>query len=147
MSNIKNSIRDSAVARWTALGIVAFTMMAAYFFYDVMAPLKGMLESDLHWTSGDYGFFTGAYGWLNVFAFMLVFGGLILDKKGPRFTGLMFSSLMVVGALIKYYAISTPSLIDQTIMGRPATVMLASIGYAIFAVGSEVTGITVTKII
>lgn len=147
MSNIKNSIRDSAVARWTALGIVAFTMMAAYFFYDVMAPLKGMLESDLHWTSGDYGFFTGAYGWLNVFAFMLVFGGLILDKKGPRFTGLMFSSLMVVGALIKYYAISTPSLVDQTILGRPATVMLASIGYAIFAVGSEVTGITVTKII
>lgn len=147
MSTLKQSIRDSAVARWTALAIVAFTMMAAYFFNDVMAPLKSLLETDLNWTSSDYGFFTGAYGFLNVFAFMLVFGGLILDKRGIRFTGLFFSLLMVVGAVIKYWAVQDPALLETQFLGRTASVTWAAIGYAIFAVGAEVTGITVTKII
>lgn len=141
------SIRDSAVARWTALGIVAFTMLAAYFFADVMSPLKTMLEAEMNWDSSDYGFFTSAYGWFNVFLFMLLFGGYILDKKGIRFTGQFSAGLMVVGALIKYWGISSPALVGQHVFGISAPVFWASIGYAIFAVGCEVTGITVTKVI
>ena len=37
-------LSDKAWARWSALLIVAFTMMAAYYVNDVMAPLKSMLE-------------------------------------------------------------------------------------------------------
>ena len=66
-ATLKASIRDSKAARWGALGIVSFTMMAAYFFTDVMSPLKTMLETQNGWDSSDYGFFTSAYGWLNVF--------------------------------------------------------------------------------
>src|SRR5574344_2732443 len=93
------SIRNSAVARWTALGIVAFTMLAAYFFADVMSPLKTLLETEMHWDSSDYGFFTSAYGWFNVFLFMLLIGGYILEKKGIRFTGQFSAGLMVLGAV------------------------------------------------
>ena len=39
-----NKLNDNIVARWGALFIVAFTMMAAYYVNDVMAPLKSMLE-------------------------------------------------------------------------------------------------------
>ena len=53
------TLRDSAAMRWTALAVVAFTMMAAYYVNDIMAPLKSMLEEELHWTSGEFGFFTG----------------------------------------------------------------------------------------
>jgi len=147
MSEIRESIRNSAVARWSALGIVAFTMMAAYFFTDVMAPLKTMLETEMNWDSSDYGFFTSAYGWFNVFLFMLLFGGLILDKMGVRFTGLTSSAIMVAGAVIKYWAISSESLMGKELFGISAPVMWASIGFALYAVGAEVTGITVTKII
>ncbi|MDP4278327.1 MAG: MFS transporter [Bacteroidota bacterium] len=147
MAELNQSIRDSAVARWTALGIVSFTMMAAYFFTDVMSPLKTMLESELLWDSSDYGFFTSAYGWFNVFLFMLLFGGLILDKFGVRITGLGASVLMVIGAVIKYWGISSPVLVGHMLLGIKAPVMWASIGYAIFAVGCEVSGITVSKII
>lgn len=147
MTAIKESIRNSAAARWTALGVVAFTMLAAYFVTDVMSPLKTMLENEMMWDSSDYGFFTSAYGWFNVFLFMLLFGGLILDKMGVRFTGLASTSLMVIGAVIKYWGISSPALVGQELFGISAPVMWASIGYAIFAVGAEVSGITVTKII
>lgn len=141
------SIRNSAVARWTALGIVAFTMLAAYFFTDVMSPLKTLLETEKGWDSSDYGFFTSAYGWFNVFLFMLLLGGLILDKMGVRFTGQLSASLMIIGAVIKYWGISSDALVGKELFGISAPVMWASIGYAIYAIGAEVTGITVTKII
>jgi nitrate/nitrite transporter NarK len=48
---------------------------------------------------------------------------------------------------MKYWAVSTSSLDGQTILGVNSQVMVASIGFAIFAVGIEVAGITVSKII
>jgi MFS family permease len=144
---IKTTLRDSKAARWAALGIVSITMFAGYIFTDVMSPLKPMLESQLQWSSSDYGFFTSAYGWLNVFLLMLIFGGLILDKMGVRFTGVMSASIMVLGASIKYWAISSTFSPDSLILGIKSQVLLAAIGFTIFGVGVEVAGITVTKII
>jgi len=43
MEKIRETLRDSAVARWTALALVAFTMLTGYYLTDVMAPLKGLL--------------------------------------------------------------------------------------------------------
>jgi nitrate/nitrite transporter NarK len=147
METVTNTLRDSKVARWTALAVVAFTMLCGYYLTDVMAPLKPMLEKDLGWNSADYGFFTSAYGWFNVFLLMLIFGGIILDKMGVRFTGKMATIIMVIGTAIKYWAISTHSLDGSIILGWKAQVLVAGIGYAIFGVGVEVAGITVSKII
>jgi len=147
MTKIQNSIRNSTAAIWTALCIVSFTMMAAYFFTDVMSPMKTLLESQMGWDSSDYGFFTSAYGWFNVFFLMLILGGFILDKMGIRFTGIASAILMVVGAGVKYYAIATPALAQSLILGINGQVMIASLGFATFGVGCEVSGITVSKII
>jgi MFS family permease len=144
---VRNTLRDSKAARWTALLIVSFTMFAGYYMADAMAPLKGLLNNELTWTSTEYGFFTSAYGWFNVFLFFLIIGGIILDKLGVRFTGVMASSIMVLGAAIKYWAVSTHSLDGTIILGWKGQVMAAAFGYAIFGVGVEVAGITVSKII
>ncbi|WP_436413959.1 MFS transporter [Petrimonas sp.] len=147
VEKIQESLRNSKTARWTALFIVSFTMLCAYFLTDIMAPLAGLLEGQLGWTRSEYGTFTSAYGWFNVFLLMLIFGGIILDKVGVRITGLGATILMVVGTAIKYWAVSTNSLDGQTIVGINAQVFWASIGFATFAVGVEVAGITVSKII
>ena len=73
-------LNDSAAMRWGALAVVSFTMMAAYFVNDVVAPLKSMLEATLSWSSTEYGLYAGAYSFLNVFLLMLLWGGLILDR-------------------------------------------------------------------
>ncbi|MDY0200355.1 MAG: MFS transporter [Bacteroidales bacterium] len=151
MEKIRQTLRDSATARWAALFIVSFTMLCGYFLTDAMAPLKGLLEGQLSWNSTEYGFFTSAYGWFNVFLFMLIFGGIILDKMGVRFTGLGAAIIMVLGTLIKYWAVSTHTLDGQTWnilwFEVKAQVFMAGLGYAIFGVGVEVAGITVSKII
>jgi len=144
---IQKSLRDSKAARWTALAIVSVTMFCGYFFTDVMSPLKPMLEAQLGWTSTDYGTFTSAYGWFNVFFLMLILGGIILDKIGVRLTGLGSAGIMVIGAGLKFYAISTTFPEGAMIMGLKTQVALASLGFAIFGVGVEIAGITVTKII
>ena len=141
------TLSDKAWARWSALLIVAFTMMAAYYVNDVMAPLKSMLEGELHWTSGEFGFFTGAYSFLNVYLLMLIWGGLILDRFGIRFTGTLAAVLMVGGTLAEYYAITTMGGTAATVWGYKADVFVASAGYSVFGVGAEVAGITVSKII
>ena len=147
MTAITRKLNDSAAARWSALFIVAFTMMAAYYVNDVMAPLKGMLEGQLHWTSGEFGMFTGAYSFLNVFLLMLIWGGLILDKFGIRFTGILATVLMVGGTTVEYLAITTYGGTSEMFMGYKLDVFMASAGYSVFGVGAEVAGITVSKII
>lgn len=147
VDDIKRTLRDSKAARWTALLIVSFSMLCGYYVADIMSPLKPMIEQQLGWSSSEYGFFTGAYAWFNVFLAMLIFGGVILDKKGPRFAGVLGCVLMVVGCGAKYFAISTDSLRDVMMLGTKAQVLIASVGFAIFGVGIEICGITATKII
>lgn len=147
VDQIKKTLRDSAAARWSALFIVSFTMMCAYFLTDIMAPMAGLLEGQLGWTRAEYGTFTSSYGWFNVFLLMLILGGIILDKAGIRITGVGATLLMVLGTGIKYWAVSTSSLDGVTLLGLNAQVLWASIGFATFAVGVEVSGITVSKII
>lgn len=144
---IQKKLSDSKAARWTALAIVAFTMLCGYFLTDVMSPLKPMLEEELAWTSTDFGFFTSAYGWFNVFFLMLIFGGMILDKMGVRFTGMMSCILMLIGCAIKYAAVAGYIGTEGEILGFKSQVALAAFGYAIFGMGVEIAGITVSKVI
>lgn len=144
---LHQKLSESKVARWSVLAMVSFTMLCGYILTDVMSPLKPMLEEVLHWNSTEYGFFTSAYGWFNVFLFMLIIGGIILDKMGIRFTGIGACLLMIIGCAIKYYAISDFFSMEGEILGWKAQVMVAAIGYAIFGVGVESAGITVSKAI
>jgi len=149
--NVKKILSDSKAARWAAILLVSVTMFAGYFLADVMAPLQGMLENQLHWSSTDYGWYTGAYGWFNVFLFFLILGGMILDKLGARFAGMAAAIVMVGGAALKYWAITTHVFDGRTwhilFWTFPAQVWMAALGYAIFGVGLEVAGITASKII
>lgn len=149
---LQQMLSESKAARWTALIIVSFTMMFAYFFTDVMSPLEPMLtaakEADgvgLGWSADDYGFFSGSYGFFNVFLLMLFFGGIILDKFGIRFTGIMATGLMFGGALIKWYAVGNE--FEGEMFGYPMQVIIACLGFAIYGVGCEIAGITVSKVI
>lgn len=148
----KTLLSDNRAIRWTVLLIVSLTMMFGYFLNDAMAPLMTALQSDMGWTASDYGFFNSSYSWLNVFCLMLIFGGIILDKMGARFTGTFSCALMVVGAAIKYIAVQyVPGpLADPghiVLFGHHNQVIIACIGFAVFAMGYELCGITVSKVI
>ena len=152
MTSVK-SLRDSKSARWLVLILVSFTMMCMYYLTDAMAPLQERLQGNLSWSASDYGFFTSGYGWFNVFLLMLVFSGIILDKMGVRFTGVLSIGIMLIGGLIKYWAISGHvqgmvefSIGSWQILGPTAkSAVTAGFGFAIFGVGCEMFGIAANK--
>ena len=159
VEKLQQILSDSKGARWTALFIVAFTMMMGYFITDVMSPLEVLLTKPLAagglgWSSDDYGFFSGSYGLINVFLLMLFFGGIILDKMGIRFTGVLACALMVIGVCIKYFGVSHDFGGDSIYLNiiifkgnLPLSAAIASLGFSIFGMGCEICGITVSKII
>jgi len=149
---IKQTLRDSKKARWIALVILSFTMFAGYMFTEVISPLKPIMERTLAMNSSDFGFITSAYGLFNVFLMMLVIVGILLDKFGIRFSTISSALIMIIGGSIKYAAfkglIGSPDatlhipLIDVELTTQ---VFWAGFGFAIFGVGVEYAGITVSK--
>jgi len=147
-------LRESKAARWFALGLIAFTMLAAYFFVDMMAPLQSLLEKKYAWQPDTYGFFSGSEYMLNVLGF-LILSGIILDKMGIRFTGLTAAATMLIGGVIKYYGLTDYfnnggfgfDFFNSFWTSMPASAKVASIGFAIFGIGVEMAGITISKTI
>ena len=155
MTKTQKLLNDNGVARWTALVLIALMMFFAYMFVDVLSPLSTLLETSKGWSAETYGTFCSSEYFLNVFAFFLIFAGIILDKMGIRFTGILSGAVMVIGASIKLFAISewfTPDsglyqFLSSFWTSFPATAKLASVGFMIFGCGVEMAGVTVSKAI
>lgn len=154
MNQIRKTLKDSAVARWIALLLISSTMFFAYFFIDVVAPLQTMLETDYKWSPEVFGMLGGSEFFLNVFAGFLILSGIILDKMGIRFTLITAGLTMVIGAGLKYYALTAgfgetaiAGFLGSFITWVPASAKMAFVGFAIFGVGVEMAGITVSKTI
>ncbi|MCH5247837.1 MAG: MFS transporter [Muribaculaceae bacterium] len=150
---IKVYLNDKAWARWTALILVASMMFFAYMFVDVMSPLQSLIEVQRGWSPDAFGYYAGAEYILNVFGF-LILAGIILDKMGIRFTGTLSASVMLVGACIKFYAVSNwfqGSAFDIWLSSwwtaMPGSAKLAAVGFMIFGCGCEMAGVTVSKAI
>ena len=161
------SLRDKAWARWTALALLAFAMFCSYIFMDILSPIKDLLQSTRGWDSKAFGTMQGAETFLNVFIFFLIFAGIILDKLGVRFTALLSGAVMLVGAVINWYALTdafqdsglktwfTDNLnyipvfdelgISPFYKGMPASAKFSAIGFMIFGCGVEMAGITVSR--
>jgi len=147
---LKQSLRESTKARWAALILASLSIFGAYYFNYALSTIKPMLESILGWNSEDFGTYTSAYAWFNVFLFMLIFSGFILDKLGVRKTGIGATIVMFIGTALNYWAVKhefpADAVVNIPLLGQmPTQVLLSSLGFAIFGVGTEAIGITISK--
>jgi MFS family permease len=165
---IQKTLRDSAGMRWTALLLLALAMFCSYIFMDILSPIKDLMQDTRGWDSAAFGRMQGAEVFLNVYVFFLIFAGIILDKMGVRFTAVLSGAVMLVGGLIKWYAVSDAFLgtsLEQWFTnnlnwngdlpiigailpfcdGMPASAKLAACGFMIFGSGVEMAGITVSR--
>ena len=150
---VRKFLNDSPAARWTALILVALMMFFAYMFVDVMSPLQSLVEQQRGWTPDVFGTYAAAEYILNVCGFLIV-AGIIIDKMGVRFSGTLAASMMLLGACIKFVAVSDffqGSGVDRWLSSwwtaMPGSAKLASLGFMIFGCGCEMAGTTVSKII
>ncbi|HOO24648.1 MAG TPA: MFS transporter [Paludibacteraceae bacterium] len=164
---IQQVMRDVPAYRWTALLLLALAMFCSYIFMDILSPIKDLMQSTRGWDSTAFGTMQGSETFLNVFVFFLIFAGIILDKMGVRFTALLSGVVMLVGAIIKWYAVSSQFIgsevetwftnnlnyipvfdelgISPFYRGMPASAKVAAVGFMIFGCGVEMAGITVSR--
>ena len=147
--------------------MLALAMFCSYIFMDILSPIKDLMQSERGWDSLAFGTMQGAEVFLNVFVFFLIFAGIILDKMGVRFTAVLSGVVMLVGALVKWYAVSEAFMgsgletwftnnlnyipgfdelgVSPFYEGMPASAKLAACGFMIFGCGCEMAGITVSR--
>lgn len=162
-----STLRDNAAIRWIALLLLALAMFCSYIFMDILSPIKDLMQETRGWDSTAFGTMQGSETFLNVFVFFLIFAGIILDKMGVRFTAVLSGTVMLVGALIKWYAVDDAfvgssletwftnnlnyiPLFDEIGVSpfyreMPASAKLAAIGFMVFGCGVEMAGITVSR--
>ena len=164
----KLTLRDNPTMRWIALLLLALAMFCSYIFMDILSPIKDLMQDTRGWDSASFGRMQGAEVFLNVYVFFLIFAGIILDKMGVRFTAVLSGAVMLVGGLIKFYAVSESFMgtsmetwfnthlnwnvnipfigdILPFADGMPGSAKLAAIGFMIFGSGCEMAGITVSR--
>ena len=161
------TLRDNPAMRWTALLLLALAMFCSYIFMDILSPIKDLMQSTRGWDSTAFGTMQGAETFLNVFVFFLIFAGIILDKMGVRFTAVLSGTVMLIGGLIKYYAVTEAFMgsgveawfnnhlnyipvfqelgVAPFYEGMPASAKVAAVGFMIFGCGVEMAGITVSR--
>ena len=164
---IQKTLRDSAGMRWTALLLLALAMFCSYIFMDILSPIKDLMQETRGWDSTAFGTMQGSEVFLNVFVFFLIFAGIILDKMGVRFTAVLSGAVMLIGAIIKWYAVSESFIgsgletwftnnlnyiplfdelgVSPFYQGMPASAKFAACGFMIFGCGCEMAGITVSR--
>ena len=168
MNKVQQKVmRDIPAVRWTALLLLALAMFCSYIFMDILSPIKDLMQSTRGWDSTAFGTMQGSETFLNVFVFFLIFAGIILDKMGVRFTAVLSGAVMLVGAVIKYFAVTEAFIgsgletwftnhlnyipgfdelgISPFYRGMPASAKVAAIGFMIFGCGVEMAGITVSR--
>ena len=164
---VKKTLRDSAAMRWTALLLLALAMFCSYIFMDILSPIKDLMQETRGWDSTAFGTMQGSEVFLNVFVFFLIFAGIILDKMGVRFTAVLSGTVMLIGAIIKWYAVSDAFIgsgletwftnhlnyipgfdelgVSPFYLGMPASAKMAACGFMIFGCGCEMAGIMCSR--
>lgn len=162
---VQKKLNDSPFMRWTALVLLASAMFFGYIFMDILSPLQELLQVQRGWDPVAYGHYAGSETFLNVFVFFLIFAGIILDKMGVRFTAILSGSVMLLGALVNWYAVSNSFIgseaeafmndflnlpaswwnVTPFYDGMPASAKMSACGFMLFGCGVEMAGITVSR--
>jgi MFS family permease len=106
-------------SRWIALALAATANMAAYYSYDAIAPIAGMLHAR-GLNEAQIGLLNAVYSLPNIP--LALAGGVLIDRIGAGRAAALASALCLAGAVM-------------TAIGQPFALMV--IGRLVFGIGSE----------
>lgn len=113
--------------RWSVLVVISLAMFGNYYVYDAVSPIADLLKRQLAFSDKNIGTLNAIYSLPNVF--MVLIGGIIIDRIGVKRATMLFGVLCFVGAAI-------------TAMTGYLAVMAT--GRLIFGIGAESLIVSVT---
>ena len=122
--------QPSTLLRWTALLLVSLGMFGNYYIYDSISPLADLLKTQLAFSDSNIGMLNAIYSFPNII--MVLVGGLIIDRIGTRTSVIIFTTLIMLGALVT---------------ALTGNIWVMASGRLIFGLGAESMIVAVTTII
>jgi len=120
----------SVLIRWIALLLVSLGMFGNYYIYDSISPLADLLKVQLGFSDSNIGLLNAIYSFPNIV--MVLVGGLIIDRIGTRISVIIFTALIMLGAVIT---------------AMTGNIWLMASGRLIFGLGAESMIVAVTTVI
>jgi MFS family permease len=120
----------SSLYRWLVLFFISMAMFGNYYIYDSISPLADLLKAQLGFSDSNIGLLMAIYSIPNIF--MVLIGGIIIDKIGTKKSSILFSALCMIGAII------------TALKGNLA---LMATGRLIFGLGAESLIVAITTVI
>jgi MFS family permease len=116
--------------RWTVLVLISLAMFGNYYVYDSVSPLADVLKAQLGFSDANIGLLNAIYSIPNVF--MVLIGGLIIDRIGTRKATLLFGVLCFAGAaLTAVWGSLLPMAAGRLIFGLGAESLIVAVTTAI----------------
>ena len=116
--------------RWTVLVLISLAMFGNYYVYDSISPLADVLKAQLGFSDANIGLLNAIYSIPNVF--MVLIGGLIIDRIGTRKATLLFGVLCFAGAAITAaWGSLVPMAAGRLIFGLGAESLIVAVTTAI----------------
>ncbi len=116
--------------RWIVLVLISLAMFGNYYIYDSISPLADVLKSQLGYSDSNIGLLNAIYSIPNLF--MVVLGGIIIDRIGTRKGTFIFALLCLLGAAVT---------------ASSGTLEVMATGRLIFGLGAESLIVAVTTAI
>jgi MFS family permease len=129
---ISDSLRrpPSKFYRWAVLIFVSLAMFGNYYVYDCIAPIADLLAKQLGFTESNIGLLQAIYSIPNIF--LVLVGGVIVDRVGVRKAILLFGSICLVGASITaLYGALVPMAIGRLVFGMGAESLIVAVTTAL----------------
>ena len=116
--------------RWAVLVIISLAMFGNYYVYDAISPVADLLKSQLAFSDKNIGMLNAIYSIPNVF--MVLIGGIIIDRVGVKRATLLFGALCFGGAVITAATSSFPVMAaGRLVFGLGAESLIVSVTTAI----------------
>jgi len=87
-----------AYYRWSVLVVISLAMFGNYYVYDAISPIATLLRDQLGFSDKNIGTLNAIYSFPNIF--MVLIGGIIIDRIGVRRASIIFGALCLGGAAI-----------------------------------------------
>jgi MFS family permease len=126
--------------RWLVLVFISLGMFGNYYVYDCISPMADILKQQLGYSDANIGLLQAIYSIPNVF--MVLLGGLLIDRIGSRRAMLLFGVLCFVGAAITASSHALPLMATGRLvfgLGAESLIVSTSTGIARWFKGKELS--------
>ena len=120
----------SNLLRWIVLLFISLAMFGNYYIYDSISPLADLLKSQLGFSDANIGLLNAIYSFPNII--MVLVGGIIIDRIGTRKSVLIFTLLLMLGAII------------TAVTGE---LLIMAAGRLVFGLGAESMIVAITTVV